>query len=179
LAITAAAAAILGAGIAVASAVAYTRLTSDLQQPSLAGPSPFPLPLKRGVTHRGFPSSSERDKRIERIVLTGGPCGGKSSLLKGLIDRLREQGINVFVAPEMPTVLRNDCVCPFPFKPNPRMHGKSLSTPLKDTVSRVAVTWPWLWPPVSVFTAWPPSAPQAASVRMCPASRSRLACHPH
>jgi hypothetical protein len=23
------------------------------------------------------------------------------------------------------------------------------------TVSRVAVTWPWLWPPVSVFTAWP------------------------
>ena len=40
--------------------------------------------------------------------------------------------------------------------------------------------WPWLWPcPVSVFTAWPPSAPQAASVRMCPAAQSCLASVTH
>ena len=55
------------------------------------------------------------------VVLTGGPCGGKSSCLNQLVKRLQEQGLNVYVAPEMPTLLKQHCECPFPFTPNPTL----------------------------------------------------------
>lgn len=42
------------------------------------------------------------------FVLTGGPCGGKTSILQLLIDRLRDLGYRVIVVPEAATiVLRN------------------------------------------------------------------------
>ena len=66
-------------------------------------------------------------------------------------------------------------------EPIHRMHGMSLST---HPCQRHSVACGCDVVAVSVFTAWPPSAPhrppsapQAASVRACPASRSRPACH--
>ena len=56
--------------------------------------------------------------RVTKIALTGGPCGGKSSCLNQVMKRLQEQGYMVFVAPEMPTMLKQHCECPFPFVPD-------------------------------------------------------------
>ena len=52
------------------------------------------------------------------IALTGGPCGGKSTCLNQLVKRLQEHQFNVLIAPEMPTLLKQMCECPFPFVPN-------------------------------------------------------------
>lgn len=40
-----------------------------------------------------------------RIVLTGGPCGGKTSSLNLLKSRLQADGYSVFVVPEIPSIL--------------------------------------------------------------------------
>ncbi|HVI40798.1 MAG TPA: AAA family ATPase, partial [Anaerovoracaceae bacterium] len=42
--------------------------------------------------------------KIHRIVLTGGPCGGKTTALSFITDRLRSLGYNVFVVPEAATL---------------------------------------------------------------------------
>jgi CYTH domain-containing protein/predicted ATPase len=42
---------------------------------------------------------------VHRIVLTGGPCGGKSTTLARISDRLSALGFRVFLAPEQATLL--------------------------------------------------------------------------
>jgi len=42
---------------------------------------------------------------IYRIVLTGGPCGGKTTALAFLSERLRSLGFNVYTVPETATIL--------------------------------------------------------------------------
>lgn len=42
---------------------------------------------------------------IYRVVLTGGPCGGKSTSLSHISDRLRSLGFRVFVVPEAATIV--------------------------------------------------------------------------
>jgi len=37
---------------------------------------------------------------VPRVVLTGGPCGGKTTAIDVVAARLREQGVVVFIAPE-------------------------------------------------------------------------------
>jgi CYTH domain-containing protein/predicted ATPase len=37
---------------------------------------------------------------VPRVVLTGGPCGGKTTAIDVVVARLREHGLTVFVAPE-------------------------------------------------------------------------------
>jgi len=44
---------------------------------------------------------------VYRIVLTGGPCGGKSSSLNHFTKKLVEMGFDVFTVPEVPTVMMN------------------------------------------------------------------------
>lgn len=46
-----------------------------------------------------------RKKRISKHVLTGGPCGGKSSGLARLMQKLPEYGITPFAVPELATLL--------------------------------------------------------------------------
>ena len=48
--------------------------------------------------------------RVIRIVLTGGPCGGKSSCLEHLSQRATKSGFDVLIAPETPTILFNSGV---------------------------------------------------------------------
>jgi CYTH domain-containing protein/predicted ATPase len=46
-----------------------------------------------------------RDASVYRIVLTGGPCGGKSTALTLLRDRISALGFSVYLVPETPTLL--------------------------------------------------------------------------
>ena len=42
------------------------------------------------------------------IVLTGGPCGGKSSSLMALKSALENSGYRVMTMPEVPTILMSN-----------------------------------------------------------------------
>ena len=46
-----------------------------------------------------------KKKRIPRLVLTGGPCGGKSTALAILSQKLPEYGITPIMVPEVPTLV--------------------------------------------------------------------------
>jgi len=41
---------------------------------------------------------------LYKICLTGGPCGGKTTALAQITERLTERGYKVFVVPETPTM---------------------------------------------------------------------------
>jgi predicted ATPase len=51
-------------------------------------------------------------KTIPKIVLTGGPCGGKSMGMKFLAEKLLEKGYYPVQVPEAPTILSNAGVTP-------------------------------------------------------------------
>lgn len=51
--------------------------------------------------------------KVYRIVLTGGPCGGKSSSIRLLTKVLEERGHTVFSQPEIPTLMmKGGCTYP-------------------------------------------------------------------
>eukprot|EP01116_Phalansterium_solitarium_P011777 TRINITY_DN27559_c0_g1_i1.p1 TRINITY_DN27559_c0_g1~~TRINITY_DN27559_c0_g1_i1.p1 ORF type:complete len:545 (-),score=176.15 TRINITY_DN27559_c0_g1_i1:249-1712(-) len=55
---------------------------------------------------RANPGSGANAKApIYRIVLTGGPCAGKSTALSQISDRLKSLGFRVFVVPEAATIV--------------------------------------------------------------------------
>lgn len=43
-------------------------------------------------------------KDIKKIVLTGGPCAGKTTALVKIIDHFSSMGFKVFTIPEVPTL---------------------------------------------------------------------------
>lgn len=45
------------------------------------------------------------DKKIFRIVLTGGPCSGKTTAAVHISERLRSLGFNVYIVPEAATMM--------------------------------------------------------------------------
>ena len=54
-----------------------------------------------------------RKSSVVTCVLTGGPCGGKSSSMSDLTMSLKNHGYHVFTCPEVPTILmQNGCVFP-------------------------------------------------------------------
>ncbi len=52
-----------------------------------------------------MPDSSRLLNPVSMIVLTGGPCSGKSSSLAYLTERLSDRGFTVFVVPETATLI--------------------------------------------------------------------------
>lgn len=52
------------------------------------------------------------DITVPRLVITGGPCGGKSSAMKFLTEKLSALGYLPFVVPEAPTILINSGMTP-------------------------------------------------------------------
>lgn len=46
-------------------------------------------------------------KKVTKIVLTGGPCGGKTSALKGIIENFTAMGYQVFAVPEIASIFFN------------------------------------------------------------------------
>ena len=43
-------------------------------------------------------------KDIKKIVLTGGPCAGKTTALVKVIEHFSSRGYKVFTIPEVPTI---------------------------------------------------------------------------
>lgn len=43
---------------------------------------------------------------IKRIVLTGGPCGGKTTSIEKIVEKFEELNYKVFVVPEAATLLK-------------------------------------------------------------------------
>lgn len=52
-------------------------------------------------------SSGKSSNYVYRLVLTGGPCGGKSSSLEDLTKALTSKGYDIMCVPEVPTILMN------------------------------------------------------------------------
>lgn len=50
---------------------------------------------------------------IKRIVLTGGPCGGKTTSIQKIVEEFSEKGYQVLVVPEAATLLINMGIRPF------------------------------------------------------------------
>mmetsp|Transcript_8527 Transcript_8527/g.12616 ORF Transcript_8527/g.12616 Transcript_8527/m.12616 type:complete len:453 (-) Transcript_8527:1380-2738(-) len=50
-------------------------------------------------------SSDMQTREIYRIVITGGPCAGKTTALSKVASEMRERGFNVFIVPEAATLL--------------------------------------------------------------------------
>lgn len=44
------------------------------------------------------------EKTIKKIVLTGGPCAGKTTALVKIIEHFTSRGYKVFTIPEVPTL---------------------------------------------------------------------------
>ena len=62
-----------------------------------------------------FSATQQRRKKsvVITVVLTGGPCGGKSTSMKDLTMTLKKHGYHVFTCPEVPTILmQNGCIFP-------------------------------------------------------------------
>ena len=53
---------------------------------------PFPPPISRC--------------RVKRVAFTGGPCGGQTTALSQVAERLRSMGIQVFVCPEAASIMQ-------------------------------------------------------------------------
>ena len=61
--------------------------------------------------NRGRESSA--DSQVFQVVLTGGPCAGKSSAIEYFASKIRKHGFDVYQVPEVPTLLLNGgCVYP-------------------------------------------------------------------
>ncbi len=58
-------------------------------------------------------SDEEEAPHIFQVVLTGGPCAGKSSCQKYFAQKLRGLGFDVYLVPEVPTMLQN-AGCQYP-----------------------------------------------------------------
>lgn len=48
---------------------------------------------------------SRSGKPVYKVVFTGGPCGGKSSSLASVVDRLSSLGFKTYASPEIATIL--------------------------------------------------------------------------
>lgn len=46
-----------------------------------------------------------KEDKIHQIVLTGGPCSGKTTALNYLFEKLRDRGFRVFIVPEVATMI--------------------------------------------------------------------------
>lgn len=75
-----------------------------------AGENPDGLVSYRSIVEMVFGSKLPI---VRRIAVTGGPCGGKSSALSSLSEALKAVGVDVYMIPEVPTVLfGGGCVFP-------------------------------------------------------------------
>ena len=92
------------------------------------------------------PTQAKDNRLVIRVVLTGGPCGGKSSALERLTKDAKAAGFDVLIAPETPTILFNSGVyLPLPGTPeNPELLQKfqagilDLQLQLERTMTNIA-----------------------------------------
>lgn len=66
--------------------------------------SAFPVPsLSTSASHEA--PTAHHAAPVYRVVLTGGPCGGKTTALAEISERFRSRGFGVYVVPEAATLL--------------------------------------------------------------------------
>lgn len=63
-------------------------------------------------------NGSVRSRKVVRAVLTGGPCGGKSTALAHISERMDDLGFTVYMLPEASTLMFTSG-CPFPVTGTP------------------------------------------------------------
>jgi len=62
---------------------------------------------KRQNSYQSKKSHESFKYDIYKIVLTGGPCAGKTTAMTYISNKLRERGINVLIVPEFATLIAN------------------------------------------------------------------------
>ena len=74
--------------------------------PRLPSPKPSPMHHPRTTQRlvRRLTDSGVQPTEIHKIVLTGGPCGGKSTAMARLSERMKDYGFTVYLVPEMATL---------------------------------------------------------------------------
>lgn len=110
--------------------------------------SPCIRPMQQNNTKVSLkrPTQAKDNRLVIRVVLTGGPCGGKSSALERLLKDAKAAGFDVLIAPETPTILFNSGVyLPLPGTPeNPELLQKfqagilDLQLQLERTMTNIA-----------------------------------------
>ena len=75
--------------------------------------------------------------KISRIVLTGGPCGGKTTGLAYIRQKLEEKGFIVFIVPEAATLCINAGISPF----NPSLTPFTIQNAIIRTAKHLEDTW--------------------------------------
>ena len=86
-------------------------------------------PYSAAVVGRGK-QNTKSGHPVYKVVLTGGPCGGKSSSLASLVDRLSGLGFYTYASPEVATILIGAGARPtFPGWNEVRAAVQALSTP--------------------------------------------------
>lgn len=63
-------------------------------------------------------STSKKDKRITKIVITGGPCAGKTTAMSWIQNAFTERGYYVLFIPETATELINGGIVPWTLESN-------------------------------------------------------------
>lgn len=91
-----------------ASAVyASTSLWHDIQ--NIRALRKFRGDVERATSNLDLAADDSRTSRsgkpVYKVVFTGGPCGGKSSSLASVVDRLSSLGFRTYASPEIATVL--------------------------------------------------------------------------
>ena len=86
----------VGAGVLEAATAPSPRLSSTAPQ----GPARPPCLFHSAGPH------------IHKVVLTGGPCGGKTTAMDLLTQYLKERGVRVFTVPELATLFFRNGVSP-------------------------------------------------------------------
>ncbi|KAJ1461893.1 AAA domain-containing protein [Pelagophyceae sp. CCMP2097] len=75
--------------------------TSTCDETQAARPAPGAV---RRETRAGWMAESLGPPRVHRIVVTGGPCAGKTTAMTKLASRLGDMGFAVYVVPELATL---------------------------------------------------------------------------
>lgn len=65
----------------------------------------FPVPSSVEKASRAGTPLSDPVAPVYRVVLSGGPCGGKTTAMAEIAERLRSRGFGVYVVPEAATLL--------------------------------------------------------------------------
>eukprot|EP00002_Diphylleia_rotans_P026180 TRINITY_DN5208_c0_g1_i1.p1 TRINITY_DN5208_c0_g1~~TRINITY_DN5208_c0_g1_i1.p1 ORF type:complete len:489 (+),score=92.72 TRINITY_DN5208_c0_g1_i1:45-1511(+) len=113
-------AAVGGAALTSALGFALYSTSQKQQQQNAVAPSDKDLqsmlslqPLHCRAGPQSQRQQTESNQPIYRVVLTGGPCGGKTTAISTISEQLKDRGFNVYVVPEAATMLMTGGVSPF------------------------------------------------------------------
>ncbi|KAJ9437058.1 TRPL translocation defect protein 14, partial [Diplonema papillatum] len=79
------------------------RANGDAAPSSSPGCKPAPPPSTPMLSGRC--NNVRAPRKVYRVVVTGGPCAGKSTGMAHIRHKLEKEGFNVFVVPEAATIL--------------------------------------------------------------------------